>query len=145
MEKLRRKTNRLAPIWVAATLSALLFCTYAAANIFNNRLQHFDCKNEEDAMSCRNCIATKDVELEYKVNPNNQVVQMLIYFRGNVGSSFMLDGCKVIDSSNWVCSAYSSGGGLYSSSNEKMTNGRFYSFYESNRSGKREKTYYCAK
>lgn len=123
MDKLIGKSNRFATVCKAVTLSALLVCTYAAANIFNNRLQLFNCKNEEDALSCRNCIATAGLEFEYKVNVSNQIVLRNHWVKGEFTGSYPLNGCKVVDSSNWTCDE-TEGRSTSSWRKETMTGGR---------------------
>ena len=110
----------------------------AHAGIFDNRLKVYSCKSEENAHACKECereivkVRNKvllDLEYEFKVDKKANSVLMITYDLNKLESSKFLDGCKVIDSRNWICkteSNYNLAFDRYSQTYEfKMTNGTY--------------------
>ena len=139
-------------------LLSIVFST-ANAGMFDNRLNAFTCKSEDSAHSCRQCDPAiikennkvlNNFEYEFKVDKNANSVLMITYDLNKLDSSKFLDGCKVIDSKNWICkteSTYNTRIHIFSSSYEyKMTNGTFTKVSKDYKDGARSGgNYECAK
>ena len=129
---------------------SLLICQSAFAGLFDNKLQQYRCKDAEQAHSCTSCEVTDlvekcksyyKIELEFKVDKEQNRVIKIVYNLGKMAESDYLNNCKVIDKKNWICANKDS----FATSTKKMVNGIYTNISQD--SDKRNTfTYYqCAK
>jgi len=136
----------------------LLISTPSYAGFFDGKLDLYHCSSVEQAHSCVKCekvtIKTHSMKLEkgFEVDKSNNSVFQKVYKNDTLADSHFLEGCKVLDTKNWVCetqtqSRNKNGDLLSQKYMHKMTNGIYvnYSEYSKNFDIDTPRSAICAK
>lgn len=75
-----------------------------AWDLFSSKISMYSCPTERAAEVCDTSCKHQGYKLEVKANPANNTVMLIGYEPNeNKSGSSTLDGCRVVDSKNWVC------------------------------------------
>ena len=80
----------------------------AISGLLDGRLDNYDCKSEQDAISCNNkCKRMKstgiDFQNSFKINVAKNIVMHSQYNNGENFSNSILENCQIVDEKNWIC------------------------------------------